>query len=579
MPSDGGAAAHRAGTAAGWLRRHARRQPDAIALTRWDEGGIGDRLTFAELARLVDTTVPALCRPGTAPGDRVVLVLPNDESFTTVLLAALAGGLVAVPAPVPRTTRAEAFEQGLRAIVLDCRPALVVTTEAWRDTVRRALDGPAIRPGITTWEELRAEAIAAPGGPPRAGVSPHAPAFLQYTSGSTGSPRGVVVNHRALLASCRQAASFYDETPADVAVTWVPLHHDMGLITGVLRPLFTGYESVLMPPERFARRPAEWLSALTACRGTLSSAPDFAYDLCARKTTDAEAATLDLRAWRVARSAGEVVRAATADRFTARFASAGFRAGGLCPSYGMAEATLTVTGTTPAVPPLRLAVNAEALRAGRVDPAGPGVPSVVLLSSGVPLARTRVRVGTGRAAEGSVGEIHVRGPQLTAGYWGAPARRSPWHATGDLGFLHGGQLFVLGRTDDVLVHHGRNFHPVDILTACADVPGLRPGRCAAFAVPEKDSADRLCLVAESSDAPGALPPDQVAAQVRRCLARGLGLYVSEVALLPRGTLPVTTSGKVRVSETRRRFEQGALPVLWPEAPRRAPVEYERERTP
>ncbi|MGY4923061.1 AMP-binding protein [Streptomyces sp. 900105755] len=582
MTPDSGGVAHGCGIAPGWLRHHARHRPDAAALTCWGEGTIRRRLTFGELGRLVDTVVTALRRPDAAPapGERVALVLPNDETFAAVLLAAITGGLIPVPAPAPRTTRTEAFEQRLRAIVLDCRPVLVITTEAWRDRVRGALDDSTTGPRVATWEELLAGAGAGPagGGAPAARVSPWAPAFLQYTSGSTGSPKGVVIDHRALLSSCRQAAWFYGENPTDVAVTWVPLHHDMGLVTGVLRPLFSGYESVLMPPERFARRPGEWLSAVTACRGTLSSAPDFAYDLCARRTTDAETAELDLRTWRVARSAGEVVRAATAERFTARFAAAGFRAGSLCPSYGMAEATLTVTATTPAVPPLRLAVGADALRAGRVVPAGPGAAATPLLSSGTPLPGTRVRIGDGRQDEGSVGEIHVRGPQLYRGYWRRPARRSRWHATRDLGFLHDGQLFVLGRADDVLVRHGRNFYPVDILTVCAGVPGLRPGRCAAFAVVDGDSDERLCLVAEASEGPGTPPPAQVAAEVRRRLAQALDLYVSEVALLPKGGLPVTTSGKVRVSEARRRFERGALPVLWPRISRPAPSEHVKERT-
>ncbi|MFF7472132.1 AMP-binding protein [Streptomyces sp. NPDC008092] len=584
MTPDSGAVAHGSGTAPGWLRHHARHRPDAAALTCWDEGGIRRRLTFGELGRLVDTVGTALRRPDAAPapapGERVALVLPNDEAFAAVLLAAIAAGLVPVPAPAPRTTRTEAFGQRLRAIVLDCRPVLVITTEAWRDRVRGALDDPATRPRVATWEELLAVAGAGPvgGAGPAARVIPQAPAFLQYTSGSTGSPKGVVINHRALLSSCRQAACCYGENPTDVAVTWVPLHHDMGLITGVLRPLFSGYESVLMAPERFARRPGEWLAALTACRGTLSSAPDFAYDLCARKTTDAEAAALDLRTWRVARSAGEPVRATTADRFTARFAAAGFSAGSLCPSYGMAEATLTVTATTPAVPPLRLAAGTDALRAGRVVPAGPGAAATPLLSSGTPLPGTRVRIGDGRQREGHVGEIHVQGPQLYSGYWRRPVRRPGWHATRDLGFLHDGQLFVLGRADDVLVRHGRNFYPVDILAVCAGIPGLRPGRCAAFAVADGDSGERLCLVAEASEGPGAPPPAQVAAEVRRRLAQALDLYVSEVVLLPRGGLPVTTSGKVRVAETRRLFERGTLPALRPRVSRRAPSEHAKERT-
>ncbi|MGW2250679.1 AMP-binding protein [Kitasatospora sp. NPDC001660] len=541
------------------LAHHARRRPDALALTCLD----GDRprtLTYRQLAELVGSTASALTALGARPGDRLVLVLPNDESFVAVLLAAMALGILPVPAATPATTRTEAFGLRLRGIVADCRPALIATTASWRDAVRTALGDLDVPGGVHPWPDLVEAGSGGHAGAPA--PSPDAPAFLQYTSGSTGSPKGVVISHRALRASCAQAARVYGERPDDVAVTWVPLHHDMGLVTGVLRPLFSGYASALMPPEAFARRPGAWLSAISDHGGTLSSAPDFAYALCARKVTDHEVAGLDLSTWRVARSAGEVVRAATAARFTARFAAAGFSPRSLCPSYGMAEATLTVTTCTPDSPPVRLAVRTDALRAGQVVPAAPGTPATVLLSSGTPLPGTEVRVRDTSAGPDDgphVGDVLVRGPQLFSGYWPSAHRPAGWHATGDRGFTHGGHLFVLGRTDDVLVHHGRNFHPADVLAACEDVPGLRPGRCAAFGLADGESDDRVCLVAELADGPGAAPADQVAALVRRRLSSALDLYVSEVVLLAKGGLPVTTSGKVQVGETKRRLARGTLP--------------------
>ncbi|MEU8438279.1 AMP-binding protein [Streptomyces sp. NPDC029216] len=551
-------------TIPGRLVRHARRRPDALALTCLD-GDAVRRLNYRELNALVDAAASGLLALGARPGDRLVMVLPNDESFVAVLLAAMGRGILPVPAATPATTRPEAFGRRLRSIVADCRPVLVVTTAPWRGAVLTALGDLDVPGGVHTWPDPAAAAPrAARPATPAPVPAPDAPAFLQYTSGSTGSPKGVVISHRALHASCAQAARVYGERPQDVAVTWVPLHHDMGLVTGVLRPLFSGYGSVLMAPEAFVRRPASWLSAVTAHGGTLSSAPDFAYALCARKVTDRELAALDLRSWRVARSAGEVVRAATAERFAARFAAAGFSAGSLCPSYGMAEATLTVTTATPDRPPARLAVRTDALRAGRVEAAGPGTPATVLLSSGTPLPGTQVRVRTRSPGHGGgprVGEVVVRGPQLFRGYWPAARRRAVWHATGDRGFLHEGHLFVVGRTDDVLVHHGRNFYPADVLAACEEVPGLRPGRCAAFALADGGSGGRVCLVAEVADGPGTPPPAEVAAGVRRRLAGALDLYVSEVVLLPGGGLPVTTSGKVRVGETRRRLVRGTLPRL------------------
>ncbi|MER8187573.1 AMP-binding protein [Kitasatospora sp. NPDC094015] len=556
------------------LLRHALDRPDAVALTCLD--GIDEQeLTYRQLLSLTQWFGSRLAALGVRSGERIVLVLPNDESFAVALLAAIGRGIVPVPAATPATTRSEGFARRLRGIAADCRPALVVTTAAWRGAVRDALGGLHVPGGVYPWPEpVGADADPDPAPTPAGGatcpLSPDAPAFLQYTSGSTGAPKGVVVSHRALQASCAQAARVYREGPADVAVTWVPLHHDMGLVTGLLRPLFGGYRSVLMAPEAFARRPGAWLSAITAHGGTLSSAPDFAYALCARKVTDHELAALDLRTWRVARSAGEVVRAATADRFTARFTAAGLPPRSLCPSYGMAEATLTVTACTPERPPVRLAVRTDALRAGEVVPAAPGERATVLLSSGTPLPGTELRVHgapTGPDGGARIGDLAVRGPQLFSGYWPAAHRPADWHPTGDRGFTRDGHLYVVGRSDDVLVQHGRNFYPADVLAVCEDVHGLRPGRCAAVRVtdpdpdPAGDAVERVCLVAELADGPGTPPPAQVAARVRRRLASALDLYVAEVVLLPPGALPVTTSGKVRAGEIRRRLARGTLPRL------------------
>ncbi|MEW2514697.1 AMP-binding protein [Streptomyces sp. NPDC046870] len=560
-------------TAYDWLRQHARARPDAFAVTVWQDGAARQRLTFGALAGLVDRVAAGLAARGARAGDRVVLALPNDLSFTATLLAALAVGLVPVPAPTPDAVRQGAFEERLRGIVADCRPGLVVTTDAWTPALHRALRG-ACGPPAHTWEALStADPEPAPGvrSGPRPGI-----ALLQYTSGSTGTPKGVVISHRALAAQCAQSALAYRERLDDTAVTWVPLHHDMGLVTGLFRPLYTGYESVLLSPRAFVRDPGAWLAALTHCRGTLSSAPDFGYRHCVRRITPAAAGTFDLSSWRVARNAGEVVRADTAADFTARFTPAGFRADALCPSYGMAEATLTVTAATPWAPSAELTVRRDDLRRGtavQVGPdADPAAPTVTLLSSGRTLPRTRVTVRTadgGTAPDGTVGDILVQGPQLFSGYWPDTASAAgggpgAWHATGDTGFLLRGHLFVLGRADDTLVHHGRKFYAADVLAVCATVPRLRPGRCAVFTVeaPGPDGRDtpQVCLVAEVGE-DAAAPTPAVVHEIRRRLADALDLYVTTVALVPAGELPVTTSGKVRVADTRRRYRRGTLRVL------------------
>ncbi|MFD3590370.1 AMP-binding protein [Streptomyces sp. NPDC058683] len=560
-------------TAYDWLRQHAYERPSAVAVVEWREGTVARRIGFAGLARTVDRVALALVARGGRPGDRVVLALPNDVSFTTTLLAAFAAGLVAVPAPPPVKTAGDAAAWRLRGIADDCGAGLVITRDVFADDTRAAVRGPGA--AVHTWEDLCATETAGtlqPGDP--AGAASGI-AFLQYSSGSTGRPKGVAISHRAVAAQCAQAARVYRERTDDTAVTWVPLSHDMGLVTGVLRPLRTGYTSVLLSPREFARTPRSWLSALSALRGTLSSAPDFAYDHCVRRVPAAEAATLDLSSWRVARSAGEVVRAATADRFAEHFAPAGFRPAGMCPSYGMAEATLTVTASTPARPALRLTVLRRALQAGTVSVAdhsgspGEAGPVATLLSSGEPLPGTEVRVRDAQGRElpdGQVGELWIRGPQLFDGYWPdiAPGRDRGAQPTRDQGFLYGGQLFVLGRTDDTVVHQGSNHYATDIAAVLSDLPGLRPGRNVVFAAvpPGSEAVPRVCLVAELSD------QDMVAArsvatalQIRRRLAAELGLYVQDVALLPPRAMPMTTSGKVRIAEVRHRYEQGLLPLL------------------
>ncbi|MFJ4851598.1 AMP-binding protein [Streptomyces sp. NPDC088733] len=565
----------RARTAYDWLTRHATSRPSATAVTAWRDGAIRETIDYAGLTALVERAAAALAAQAPDAGDRVVLALPNDHTFTAALLACAAAGLIAVPAPPLTADAHPAALARLRGIVEDCRPALVLSRAGQaRDGDTAAIAG--LR-RVVAWDDLIASA-GVPSGPPRP-ARQCAVALLQYTSGSTGAPKGAVITHRALRASCAQAARIYGESPHDTSVTWVPLHHDMGLVTGVLRPLFSGYASVLLHPREFARSPLSWLRALTAVRGSMSSAPDFAYALCVRRVSAEQVRQLDLTAWRIARNAGEVVRADTAERFAAHFAPAGFRPDAFCPSYGMAEATLTVTTGTPDDPALRLAVDRAALQAGQVVPSTEaGGSRSVLLSSGRPLPGTQVEISdhegrTGRHAV--VGRIRIRGPQMFSGYWPSAASRAgtadaahdrdaveDWHSTGDLGFVHRGHLFVLGRGDDTVVQNGRNFYAADIRAVCAGIPGVRPGRCVAFTTgglgSDAPGTARVCLVTEV-DASAAVRAS-LAQEIRGRLAVELELFVHDVELLGPGQLSLTTSGKPQVSETRNRRESRASGV-------------------
>jgi acyl-CoA synthetase (AMP-forming)/AMP-acid ligase II len=560
-----------------WLCRHADLTPSAPALTVCHGGEEDERYSFADLLDLANQAAAGLRGQGVCSGDRVLLSLPNDASFHAVLLGCLAVGVIAVPGPVPGISRIGAFRERLVGIVSDSTPRLIVTTTRWAARVAEAVLLSPAAVAVVSWEALRT--ITAE--PQCASSSPNGIAVLQYTSGSTKQPRGVVITHDMLNVNCRQAAAAYDETPADRSVTWVPLYHDMGFVTGLMRPLFTGYESVLLHTETFARSPAAWLRAIDEHRASISSAPNFAYDLCVRKISPEMTADLDLRTWRIARNSGEVIRPETLDRFTARFTGAGLRPETICPSYGMAEATLTVTTCGPGKPALRIPVRSQDLVLGghiapvpsATDQSSDPASITVLQSSGVPFPDTHIYVNGG-TAERQVGQISVVGPQVMPGYWpqSCPAdesAKSPRRVdTNDLGFLYQGHLFVLGRTDDVIVRHGRNYFSSDVTAACSRVPGVRPGRVAVFTTMTASTApgheaDQVVVAAElSADSDvGAPVLTQREHEIRNELARTLDLHVARVFFLKAGLLPVTTSGKVRTAEVRRRLENGSLPLL------------------
>lgn len=540
------------------MRRHARRRPDDTALVVADPGaGHETQSTFGELDAAV-TGLAAGIRAALGPASRILLVLPNDASFATAFLAAQAAGCIPVPAPVPTASRHAAFSERLRHIIADCRPSVVLTLPDWIEQIAGLVPDELPVCGWDAPIERAAPESAAAADPAEA------VAFIQYTSGSTKSPRGIVVTHAMVAANLRQVAERYNESTSDTAVTWVPLYHDMGLVTGLLRPLSHGYRTVLLRPESFAADPMSWPETISRHSGTLASAPNFAYDLCVRKYDQARAAALDLTSWRIARNAGEVVHAATADDFTTVFADAGFRASAFCPSYGMAEATLTITTCTPGDPPRRSRARAEAVGDGR----GAAAPyERLLLSSGTPVPGTEVRIA-GAGADGGIGPILVRGEQTFSRYWGqAPHPEAifsdGWMRTGDIGMMEHGHLYVLGRDDDVVISLGRKFYiGTDILPACAKIPGIRPGRAALFEV-HAENTGRIHLVAEVRK--GTAPTGDEIGAIRRRLQRTVvqetGLFLSGVHFAPAGSLPVTTSGKVRHSKVRDRFVAGTLELI------------------
>jgi acyl-CoA synthetase (AMP-forming)/AMP-acid ligase II len=549
-----------------WLISQAEASPESPAVAEWRDGARSPWLTYAAAARIIDEIANGL-RKAINPGDRVMLIFPNGTAFYCSFVACIAAGAIAVPSPIPGVARESAVRERLSGITGDCQPTLVVTDPEWAEMISGVMHSHC---RTVTHEELRQAGAGLRGALPSNVQFPVA--LLQYTSGSTKRPRAIAVTHESLRINCAQAAEAYAETTEDVGVTWVPFYHDLGLNTGIMRPLFSGYPSVLLRPDEFVKRPITWLCAIDSCGGTISSGPNFAYDLCVRKVTHEKASALNLSTWRIARNAGEVVRADTVERFTTHFSAAGFAENALCTGYGLAEATLSVSTCTPQVRPLRLTVLRDDLQQGVVTvldgPISSDAHVQSLLSSGVPLAGTQVRAGDGK---GGIGPISIRGPQVLggsrAGFGVQPLRdadKDEWYDTGDLGFIFDGHLFVVGRADDTVIHHGRNLYLADVAAICEEISGLRPGRVVPFVVYDDEAAmEKACIVAEvrsEIDTNGlALPA--IAAEIRRRLTSSLDFFVTHVIFVSSGTLPVTTSGKLRASEAKRRYEDGRLSVL------------------
>lgn len=547
------------------------------------------------------------------PGDRLVLLFAPGLEFIQAFFGALYGGVLPVPVYPPQTP---AEVRGVQRLAADAGASAVLTeigmSRALADGLGAPLDtvfgrsvltidGPIDGRDATEGPLAAAEDWRDPG------LSGDSLAFLQYTSGSTGDPKGVMVRHAGLLSTCTDIDRAFQHGPESVMVSWLPTFHDMGLIYGALLPMLVGFPCYLMPPTAFLRRPIRWLRTLSAHGGSHSAAPNFAYDLCVRKTRPEEREGLDLSAWRVASNGAEPIREATLRAFFAAFQPHGFRWRAFSPSYGLAEATLKVTTTRADEPLQAVDLDRAALEEGKVVEVGEGVEGVSR------------HVGCGRSDIGAeilivdpetlepcppdrVGEIWVASASVAAGYWNRPeptkqvfeaftrpdavgeGGRGPFLRTGDLGFFRHGELFVTGRLKDLIIRRGRNYYPQDIERVVeAAHPALRPGCGAAFALGGSAGEGLVVMqeirVAREADA-GAAPPgrsregEEALQAIRRGLAREIRLSPDHILVLPPGTVPKTSSGKVRRAASRTLFErdaagEAALPVVarWPEAER------------
>ena len=552
------------------LRRGAALRPEQRLYTFLaDADGDEAHLTYGGLDRRARVLAAHLDGLGLA-GERALLVYPPGLEFLAAFLGCLYAGVVAVPAYPPRPNRPM---PRLKGIVADARPAALLTAAAQLgDADRWAAGVPELaalrRVATDAVEDRRADGWRDPG------VTRETLAFLQYTSGSTAAPKGVMVTHGNLLHNSAAIAGYFASGPGDRGVFWLPLYHDMGLIGGALQTLYCGGSSVLMSPVSFLQRPVRWLKAISDTGATISGGPNFAYDLCARKVTAEQKATLDLSRWRVAFNGAEPIRPETLDRFAEAFAPCGFRAEAALPCYGLAEGTLLIAAKPAASRPMVVNLEGRAFDQGRAveDPAG--ARTLVGSGRGAPdqeLAIVDPATGD-RRPDGEVGEIWVSGPSVARGYWGRPeataeafgariAGAGPFLRTGDLGFLRGGELFVTGRLKDMIIVRGRNVYPQDVEWAAGRAhPALRPEGAAAFAVPV-GGEDRLVVVQESERQPKGWAADEAIRAIRRAIADEHELDVHAVVILKPMGLPRTSSGKVQRHACREGFLAGTLDAI------------------
>jgi long-chain fatty acid adenylyltransferase FadD28 len=562
------------------VRERASLAPNDLAVTYvdYDEdwNGVKKSLTWSELHRRSLNVAQAI-KPLGQTEDRAVILASQGLDYIAAFLGAMQAGFVAVPLSAPM---GGASDERVASVLDDATPSIVLTTKAAVDdvnnVVKRQVLG--ITPTVVALDSLDLDAPGEPGGGPDAFADT---AYLQYTSGSTRAPAGVVISHRNVMANYEQLVSDYfpeygGVSPAGVTfVSWLPFSHDMGLVMGICFPLLAGLHSVVTSPISFLARPARWMHLLAGYPDAFSAAPNFAFEVAARKISDNAMAGYDLSEVVGIINGSERVQPATLRRFMNRFARFGLRDSVIRPSYGMAEATVYIATRRLRESPMVAHFDAEELSAGRAKPSssGIGTPLVSYGTPQSPLVRIVDHDTSIECPEGTVGEIWVHGGNVADGYWNKPDETAatfqgtlaspapdtplgPWLKTGDLGFIFGGELFIVGRIKDVLIVYGRNHFPEDIE---ATIQRVTPGRCAAISV-AGDQTEKLVVIIEVKE------PDRSHDDIRGKLA-GLtkhvtsailtshGLSIADLVFVPPGSIPITTSGKVRRAACVEQYRQ------------------------
>ncbi|QLE56266.1 fatty acyl-AMP ligase [Nostoc sp. TCL26-01] len=569
------------------LRSRATHEPDKLAYMFLVDGKTpGPTLTYGELDRLA-RAIGAQLQQHKAKGERALLLYPQGLEVMAAFLGSLYAGVIAIPAPPPDAGRLKRALPRLRAIVKDADAKFVLTNQHLLSTLQAAKED------FPEFEEMNWFAIedtdldlADQWQDPQ--VSPETLAYLQYTSGSTSTPKGVMISHHNIMHHCGylQKACGYDAE--SVSVTWMPYFHDYGLVEGLTVPIYNGHPCYVMSPMAFIKQPLRWLQAIANYRGTHSQAPNFAYEQCVRRVTEEQKATLDLSSWVAAGNAAEPINPRVLEEFFEKFADCGFRWESFAPAYGLAENTLLVSTSPRQVSPVLCLVEKSQIEQNKIVEATSWHEGVrAIPGCGQLVCDTQVAIvnpdSLVRCAPDEVGEVWVADPSVAGGYWHRPQEsESTFRAkitretdtttylrTGDLGFMRGGELFITGRIKDLIIIRGTNHYPQDLEWTVQQIhPALRPDYGAAFSI-EVDGVEQLVIVQEVKRNPEAFDPDEILTSIKQAIAEIHELQVYAVALVKPGNVLKTSSGKIQRRACKTSFLTGELEVLadWSESPK------------
>ncbi len=572
------------------LRWRAENQGDQLAYMFLVDGKPqGPTLTFAQLDRYA-RAIAAQLQQFNAKGERALLLYPQGLDVLAGFLGCLYAGVIAIPVPPPDAGRLKRALPRLRAIVRDADAKFALVGSRNLSVLQSVVQDPELEfPEFSQMQWLVTEEtdpqLADKWVDPQ--VSDDELAYLQYTSGSTSTPKGVMISHRNIMHHSAYLQSACGYTPDSVSVTWMPYFHDYGLVEGMTQPLYTGIPCYLMSPLAFIKQPVRWLQAISHFKATHSQAPNFAYEQCVRRVTDEQIAALDLSSWAMAGNAAEPINPRVLEQFYTKFAPCGFRWAAFAPAYGLAEDTLLVSTSPKLKPPVLCLLETDAIEQHRVvevDTWREGVRAIpgcgrLVCDTAVAIVNPDTLT---RCATDEIGEIWVADPSVAGGYWNRPEEsdrtfraqiadtsEGPFLRTGDLGFLLDGELFITGRIKDLIIIRGTNHYPQDIEWTVQQVhSALRPDYGAAFSI-EVDGTEQLVVVQEVERNPDNFDPQAVLTEIRQAISETHELQVYAVVLAKPGNVLKTSSGKIQRQACKTSFLAGELQVIadWCENPK------------